>query len=514
MIKDCENKRGELRKMQYYGALDLENMADDCCYRAEGSDNIIFVKKPDWSNIRQLRFAGQIFKTEGDEQKQQEKIKLLEEYLSAMLSVLSVDIRHHFGGGIKDPLPHVCMTLLVPCETGEAFRKKIREFLISQNVGQVQFLAKEAAAVLYVLKEEDPVQTEKSLFLCVDAGETRCSSSLFYIKEGKIGILERNTQEGAGAGALDQAFLKHLKKLLGNGFVGFHAKGEEFQRLLLNWINGRIRMAGDVQLRMDDFWRYAQKQLSKEEQSCIRRQLSGVYSKKLTLSEKTIRDFASEAFHAVWEQIQRMLKKAQQDQYLAGQLRILVNGSYLNMPLLQKFLTERLDAADEMGEREHVVLCRSACLRGAISKFEQKDRLFGVAAPKTLGILAKREGGAVDFVKLIPGGRKLPWGYEGMAFITLSRPENGEAEVDFYSLPSYWQEGEGVENIALEASVSVTSPKTKFQNRKLKASVKMGSMPEAEVYDLTSGNRGAVRLTGIWTQVGDIIADCSPLQKR
>lgn len=514
MVKGCDNKRGELRKMRYYGVLDLENMADDCCYRAEGSDDIIFVKKPDWNNIRQLRFAGQIFKTEEDEQKQQEKISLLEEYLSAMLSVLLADILHRFGGGIKDPLPHVCMILLVPCETREAFRKEIRRCLISRNVGQVQFLAKEAAAVLYVLKETESVQTEKSLFLYVDAGEMRCSSSLFYIKEGKIGILERDAQEGAGAGALDQAFLKHLKKLLGNGFVGFHAKGKEFQRLLRNWINGRIGMAGNVELRMDDFWQYAQKQLPGEEQSCICRQLSGTYSKKLTLSEGTIRDFASEAFQAVWEQIQRMLKKAKQNQDSAGQLRVIVNGSYLNMPLLQKFLTERLEAEGEMGKRENVVLCRSACLQGAISKFEQKDRLFGVVAPKTMGILVKREGEAVDFVKLIPGGRKLPWGYEGAAFITLLQPEKAVAEVDFYSLPSCWQEGEGLENIVLEASVSVPSPKTEFQNRKLKASVRMGIIPEAEVYDLTSGNRRAVRLTGTWIQEGDIIADCSPLQKR
>lgn len=514
MAKARDNKGSELGKMRYYGALDLENMADDCCYRAEGSGDIIFVKKPDWNNVRQLRFAGQIFKTEEDGQKQQEKISLLEEYLSAMLSVLSADILHRFGGGIKDPLPHVCMTLLVPCEAREAFRKEIREFLISRNVGQVQFLAKEAAVVLYALKEAESVQAEKSLFLCVDAGETRCSSSLFYIKEGKIGIRERDVQEGAGAGALDQAFLKHLKKLLGNGFVGFHAKGKAFQRLLLNWINGRIGMAGDVELRMDDFWQYAQEQLSEEEQSCIRRQLSGTYSKKLTLSEKTICDFASEAFQAVWEQIQRMLRKAKQDQDSAGRLRIIVNGSYLNMPLLREFLTERLEAAGEMDRRENVVLCRSAGLQGAILKFEQKERLFGIAAPKTLGILAKREGEAVDFVKLIPGGRKLPWGYEGTAFITLSRPEKAVAEVDFYSLPSCWQEGEGLENIALEASVSVPSPKTEFQNRRLKASVRMGSVPEAEVYDLTSGNRRAVRLTGTWTQEGDIIADCSPLQKR
>lgn len=299
MVKDCDDKRGELRKMRYYGALDLENMADDCCYRAEASDDIIFVKKPDWNNIRQLRFAGQIFKTEEDEQKQQEKISLLKEYLSAMLRVLSSDILHRFGGGVKDPLPHVCMTLLVPCETGETFRKEIREFLISRNVGQVQFLAKEAAAVLHAMKEEESVQTEKSLFLCVDAGETRYSSSLFYIKEGRTVILERDTQEGAGAGALDQAFLKHLKKLLGDGFVGFHTKGKAFQGLLLDWINGRIGMAGDVKLGMDDFWQYAQKQLSEEEQSCICRQLSGTYSKKLTLSEETIRDFASEAFQTV-----------------------------------------------------------------------------------------------------------------------------------------------------------------------------------------------------------------------
>ncbi len=514
MVKDCDNKRGELRKMRYYGVLDLENMADDCCYRAEGSDEIIFVKKPDLNNIRQLRLAGQIFKTEEDEHKQQEKISLLEEYLNAMLSVLSADILHRFDGGIKDPLPHVCMTFLLPCEIMDDFRKEIREFLISRNVGQVQFLAKEAAAVLYALKDVESVQIEKSLFLCVDAGEMRCSSSLFYIKEGKIEILERDAQEGAGAGALDQAFLKYLKKLLGNGFVGFHAKREAFQRLLLNWINERIGMVGGVELRMDDFWQYAKKQLPEEEQSCIRRQLSGIYSKKLILSEKMICDFASEAFQAVLEQIQRMLKKAKQDQDSAGQLRVIVNGSYLNIPLLQRFLMERLKAADEMDRKENVIFCRSACLQGAISKFEQKDRLFGFATSKTLGILAKREGGAVDFVRLIPGGRKLPWGYEGTAFITLSQPEKAVAEVDFYSLPSCWQEGEGLENIDLETSVSVPSPKTEFHNRKLKASIRMGSMPEAEIYDLTSGNRTAVRLTGTWIQERDIIADFSPLQKR
>ena len=475
MVKDCDNKRGELRKMRYYGVLDLENMADDCCYRAEGSDEIIFVKKPDLNNIRQLRLAGQIFKTEEDEHKQQEKISLLEEYLNAMLSVLSADILHRFDGGIKDPLPHVCMTFLLPCEIMDDFRKEIREFLISRNVGQVQFLAKEAAAVLYALKDVESVQIEKSLFLCVDAGEMRCSR---------------------------------------NGFVGFHAKREAFQRLLLNWINERIGMVGGVELRMDDFWQYAKKQLPEEEQSCIRRQLSGIYSKKLILSEKMICDFASEAFQAVLEQIQRMLKKAKQDQDSAGQLRVIVNGSYLNIPLLQRFLMERLKAADEMDRKENVIFCRSACLQGAISKFEQKDRLFGFATSKTLGILAKREGGAVDFVRLIPGGRKLPWGYEGTAFITLSQPEKAVAEVDFYSLPSCWQEGEGLENIDLETSVSVPSPKTEFHNRKLKASIRMGSMPEAEIYDLTSGNRTAVRLTGTWIQERDIIADFSPLQKR
>lgn len=208
-----------------------------------------------------------------------------------------------------------------------------------------------------------------------------------------------------------------------------------------------------------------------------------------------------------------MLKKGKQDQDPTGQLRVVVNGSYLNMPVFQELLRERLEAG-EMGGRGNVVLCRSACLQGAISRFEQKNRLFGVVAPKTLGILAKGEGGAVDFVKLIPGGRKLPWGYEGTVFITLSRPENAVAEVDFYSLPSCWQEGDGLENIVLEVRVSVPSPKTGFQNRKLKASVRMGSMPEAEVYDLTSGNRRAVRLTGTWIQEGDIIADCSLLQKR
>lgn len=150
--------------MQYYGALDLENMSDDCCYRAEGSAEVIFVKKLAWNNMKQLRVAGQIYKTAEDGQKQQEKIKLLKTYLGAVIRELSSDILHRFGSGTEDPLPLLCMTLLIPCEAGESFREEIREFLVSQNVGRVQFLAKEAAAALYDFSETETEQAGGLLF--------------------------------------------------------------------------------------------------------------------------------------------------------------------------------------------------------------------------------------------------------------------------------------------------------------------------------------------------------------
>lgn len=496
--------------MQYYGALDLENMSDDCCYRAEGSAEVIFVKKPDWNNMKQLRVAGQIYKTAEDGQKQQEKKKLLKTYLGAVIRELSSDILHRFGSGTEDPLPLLCMTLLIPCEAGESFREEIREFLVSQNVGRVQFLAKEAAAALYDFSETETEQAGGLLFLYIDAGESRCSSSLFRIKDGDPEILERAVQEGAGASALDQACLKYLKSLLGNGFASFHTKGEAFQRLLLNWVNGRTGMCGEIELRMDDFWKYAECQLPLEERQCIDRLLSGSYSKKLILSKAEIQYFSSEAFEMVRKQVSTMLAEAEVNWKEAGQIRMVLNGSYLNMPFFQEMLMEWLEMRKvrQIFDLESIVMCRSACLQGALSKPEWKDRLFGTVVPRTLGLLLEGEGEEPAFCRMLPGGKKLSWGYEKTVFLTSLSPEKDVVKIELFSLPSSWQEKDGLEELSLETSISISSPKTRFPNRKLRVSVRMDHVPEVEVYDLTSGNRETVRLAGTWMPQGDVLADC------
>lgn len=107
------------------------------------------------------------------------------------------------------------------------------------------------------------------------------------------------------------------------------------------------------------------------------------------------------------------------------------------------------------------------------------------------GIIRMDRNGTPDFERLVPGGERLPAGYQAHYIIQPLNPEMEEVEVHILSAP--WS-GRGDEEVQFreERVLEVLSPKTEFPNRRLRVDLSLSNALDAllvSVVDLCSGNR-------------------------
>lgn len=484
-----------MTEIQYYAAIDPDAPAACCWYKADCPEEVFFTKNQQGIYSSLLRFDGQM--TDGVE---------------IALNHLSRDIFCRYGGDKESLSSDLCIAVIIPYKTSEECRRSVRKLLAEKGVSRIRFITKEAAAVLYVCRKRRFETLDDGTYLLLDAGETQASASVIQVQNKAIRILEHTVKKGAGAKALDSAWLSYLIELFGTVFRGFCTEHGMFQKLLTGWLNSRITMEKEapVELVMTDFLSYARHHLPLAQFRKVEAVISEGYVRKLSLFADDIRQFGEAAFDEIWKIFYDMLCIAERLQIAPEKLQVIVNGGYLNMPPLRSYLQDRQKDEEWMMVRKLPPLMsdRAACLQGALAVFDKIEGLsFTGALKRTWGIVTIDKEEKQYFKVLIPGGQKLTVGYEANFFVSPARADNAWIDINLCSAPAWWHWGNDIQLLSCEHNLRISTPKTVFPGRKLRVCVKITDILLVSVHDLTSGNREEWSADIDWEQAPDLIIE-------
>lgn len=485
-----------MKRIQYYGAVDLENPLDGCLWNmGSRPENIFSAERRYGKYIELLRFGG-IFQCRGENGSDGKQ----REYLAFLADNLIEDIYEYCGGDKNDIAASLCMICIVPCEADGKCRDVIRDILREMKVGQVFFAAKEAAAIMYLRKRQEGEKSTSGIQLFMDAGELRGTVAIIRERSGGIDILERMSDVECGAKILDRALLNWLQGIFGAGFQKFKTNRKVFREFLRNWIDGRVLMENEDTIKLD---------IGDLNDSDLREPsvkiVSTGYANKLSLSSDEICGFGAEAFQRVFFLLEKGLGKAAEFEEVS---QILMNGCYLNFPPLQRYAGSK-----EMQRGAGLIRERTACLQGALAMMQEIGSWpFTGVLKRSWGIVTVGEDGEQHFEVLLPGGKELPLGYEKSVYTI---PQRNRTSIDIYfcSVPIGWQAGQDTGLLSCEKHLQVISPAAKFPNRKIQVGMQALGRLQMFVYDLTSGNRSSDEVEARWERVPDFIIETDKEKK-
>lgn len=488
--------------MQYFAAIDLENLSDGFCwYRAGRMDDIHFTRVEHVIDTGILQLRGKIFAAEKRECMDEEEIAILEKYIQMTMEQMSKDISRYSGGNVKKLWNNLCLALLVPCGSSEICLQEIRSIMSRNKAKHVRFITKEAAAVLYASNNPDFTVLENGTFLFLDAGETCATASVISVEGGTIRVLSHDSREGIGASALDVAFINYLIDYFGSVFKGFHTERIKFRKLLEEWMSKRITMKSEtpVELDMNGFLQYAEYHMPKPEYQYLKKNLSQGFLYKLSLSVELICEFGRNAAEDVIRLCGDALDVTERNGVCEQELQIVINGSYLNNPLFDMYFHKMTNSKR----------FRGACMYGALAMFEKmRGMQLSGSLKRAWGVyLVRSESGTDDFFELLPGDKLLPVGYRTDFYLSPKSGQENRVEIYLYSLPPSWHQGYDRSEIVCEKVLRVDSPKTQFPKRKLRVSAEITDVLKLSVLDLTSQNMASCELPIEWNQAPDFIVE-------
>ncbi len=481
-------------KIKYYGAADLENPADGCCwYRAACPENTFTVQERCGKNIDLLHFDGSFSRKAVTRDK--EKWKRI---LTFLVKELTEDIYGYCGEDIDSVADGLCMVCLVPCRAGAACLDVIREILKDMGVGQVRFVTKEIAAVMYMQKVQEFAKTGASVCVLLDAGERQGAVSVVQIQDKKAEILKRISCKECGAEALDSAVLGWLQMIFDHGFQKFKTDRAAFRTFFENWTDGRIFMKRGSVLNLN-IGELDNGNLKEPAGNAVKIVSNG-YTNRLALSADQLGTFCAEVFEKVWLLLEEGLGIAEK---YDPKVQVIINGSYLSLPPLYDYLKSK----GKEQAQECLLQSRTACMQGALAMMQGTNGwFFNGILKRTWGIVMLGQDKKQHFEVLLPGGRELPAGYEKRIYVM---PEGNEKclNIHFCSVPAGWRYGNDASLLSCEKSLQIISDNIKFPRRKVQVSIRVSEKLQLCVYDLVSAVRVCDEAEPGWERALDHIIE-------
>lgn len=487
-----------MEKIKYYGAVDLENPVDGYCWnRTACPEKIVTVQERCGKNIEFLRFNG-IFSGEEPDGIREKWTN----FLDFLVKGITEHIYEYCGADKDEVTACLGMVCVVSCRTGAACRNMIRDILKDMEVGQIRFITKEIAALMYMHKVQGIAGHADGIYLLLDAGERQATVSIVQVQDKKTEILHYISHEECGAMALDSTLLRWLKKIFDNKFQKMKMNRRAFGTLLENWIDGRLFMksGSHINLNIGDLNSGNLTASSSGKAGVPVKIISNGYANMLSLSAGQIGMFGAEAFEKVqrlWEEGLDMAEKS------AAKAAVIINGCYLNFPPLRDYLRD--------WEKEHAGAClvqsRAACIQGALAMMQEADGwCFSGILKRTWGIVALDQDGKQRFEILLPGGEELPLGYEKQIFVM---PKGNEecVQIHFCSVPAGWRYGDDASLLFCEKSLKVISDNLKFPCRKIQAGIRVSDRLQLYAYDMTSGRRVCDEADPVWERALDCMIE-------
>lgn len=484
-----------MMRIQYYGAVDLENPMDGCLWKMGNCpENICSVERRYGNDIGILRYS-EIFQCK--ENRSDEK---REEFLSFLVDNLIEDIYECCGGDKNDITASLCMICIIPCEADVGCRNVIRRILKEMKVGQVFFVTKEVAAMVYLRRRQEREKNTSGIKLFMDAGELRGTVAIIRERSGGIDILERMSDVECGAKNLDRALLNWMQGVFGAGFHKFKTNRKVFREFLRNWIDGRVLMENENAIKLD---------IGDLNGSALRNHsvkiVSNGYANKLSLPSDQICQLGAGVFQKVLLLLEKGIGKTAE---LGAAPQILMNGCYLSFPPLQRYAENK-----KMQMGTDLVRERTACLQGALAMTQEIGNwpFIGVLK-RSWGIVTEGEDGEQHFEVLLPGGEELPLGYEKSVYAI---PQKNRKSIDIYfcSVPIGWQFGQDTGLLSCEKHLQVVLPAVKFPKRKIQVGMRVLGRLQVFVHDLTSGNCSSDEAEARWERIPDFIIEADKEKK-